>query len=80
MDARRPGPPRHPLYNPFAHDTPKQKRDGTRAEVTAMYRARLLERPELLERVEALRGKTLACWCAPSRATPTCAELADSAR
>ncbi|MFF5146357.1 DUF4326 domain-containing protein [Streptomyces sp. NPDC013157] len=57
--------PRHPLYNPFAYDTPRMKRDGTRAEVMAMYRVYLLERPELLELVAGLRGQTLACWCAP---------------
>ncbi|MFJ8111428.1 DUF4326 domain-containing protein [Streptomyces sp. NPDC096132] len=57
--------PRHPLYNPFAYDTPKKKRDGMRAEVMAMYRAYLLERPALLEQVAELRGRTLACWCVP---------------
>ncbi|MEV2211876.1 DUF4326 domain-containing protein [Streptomyces sp. NPDC050997] len=57
--------PRHPLYNPFAYDTPARKRDGTRAEVMAAYRAYLLERPELLDLVPGLRGRTLACWCAP---------------
>ncbi|MBV2357240.1 DUF4326 domain-containing protein [Streptomyces sp. J2-1] len=57
--------PRHPLSNPFAYDTPRRKRDGTRAEVMAMYRARLLERPDLLDQLPALRDKTLACWCAP---------------
>ncbi|MER6065073.1 DUF4326 domain-containing protein [Streptomyces sp. NPDC001792] len=71
--------PRHPLYNPFAYDTPKKKRDGTRAEVVAMYRAYLLERPELLESVEELRGKTLACWCAPELChADVLAELADA--
>lgn len=71
--------PRHRLYNPFAYDTPKKKRDGTRAEVMAMYRAYLLERPELLESVEELRGKTLACWCAPELChADVLAELADA--
>jgi hypothetical protein len=71
--------PRHPLYNPFAYDTPKRRRDGTRAEVMAMYRAYLLERPELLEQVPDLRGRTLACWCAPERCHgDVLAELADS--
>lgn len=63
--------PQHPLYNPFAYDTPTKKRDGTRAEIMDKYRAYLLERPDLLAQVPALRGKTLACWCAPSSATPT---------
>ncbi|MGD1221219.1 DUF4326 domain-containing protein [Streptomyces krungchingensis] len=57
--------PQHPLYNPFAPDTATKRRDGTRAEVMVKYRAYLLERPELLELVPTLRGKTLACWCAP---------------
>ncbi|MCT9143074.1 DUF4326 domain-containing protein [Streptomyces violarus] len=57
--------PRHPLHNPFAYDTPTRKRDGTRAEVMAKYRAYLLERPDLLALVPELRGKALACWCAP---------------
>jgi hypothetical protein len=57
--------PRHPLYNPFAYDTPRRRRDGTRAEVMAKYRAYLSARPDLLALVPALRGRTLACWCAP---------------
>ncbi|MEU8712633.1 DUF4326 domain-containing protein [Streptomyces sp. NPDC048663] len=70
--------PRHPLANPFAYDTPKKRRDGTRAEVMAMYRAYLLERPELLEQVAQLRGKTLACCCAPELChAHVLAELAD---
>ena len=70
--------PRHPLYNPFAYGTPARKRDGTRAEVMAKYRAHLLERPELLELVPGLRGRTLACWCAPELChAGVLAELAD---
>ncbi|MGW5652062.1 DUF4326 domain-containing protein [Streptomyces humi] len=70
--------PHHPLRNPFAYDIPKKKRDGTRAEVMAMYRAYLLERPELLELVADLRGRTLACWCAPEPChADVLAELAD---
>ncbi|MGW0585890.1 DUF4326 domain-containing protein [Streptomyces sp. NPDC002920] len=72
--------PRHPLCNPFAYDTPKRRRDGTRAEVMSMYRAYLLERPELLELVDGLRGRTLACWCAPLPChADVLAELADVA-
>ncbi|MFF8972657.1 DUF4326 domain-containing protein [Streptomyces sp. NPDC014995] len=71
--------PGHPLSNPFAPDTPAKKRDGTRAEVMARYRARLLERPELLELVPGLRGKTLACWCAPELChADVLAELAEA--
>lgn len=70
--------PGHPLRNPFVHDTPGKKRDGTRAEVMSMYRAYLLERPELLELVTELRGRTLACWCAPELChAHVLAELAD---
>jgi len=57
--------PRHPLYNPFAYDTATRRRDGTRAEVMAKYRAYLLARPDLPALLPALRGRTLACWCAP---------------
>jgi hypothetical protein len=71
--------PRHPLSNPFAYDTPTRHRDGTRAEVMAKYRAYLLERPDLLDLVPALRGRTLACWCAPLVChAEVLAELADS--
>ncbi|MFI6558756.1 DUF4326 domain-containing protein [Streptomyces sp. NPDC050534] len=34
-------------------------------QVMAMYRTHLLERPELLELLPDLRGRTPACWCAP---------------
>jgi hypothetical protein len=45
----------------------------------AMYRAYLLERPELLELVPPLRGRTLACWCAPELChADVLAELADT--
>ncbi|GHK04116.1 DUF4326 domain-containing protein [Streptomyces sp. NPDC003753] len=57
--------PQHPLYNPFQIDTPKKKHDGTREEVMAKYRDHLMGRPDLLALVPELRGKTLACWCAP---------------
>lgn len=39
--------------------------DGTREEVIAKYREYILSKPELLEQLESLRGKTLACWCKP---------------
>ncbi|MFD8999669.1 DUF4326 domain-containing protein [Streptomyces sp. NPDC059582] len=71
--------PRHPLCNPFAYDTATKKRDGSRAEVMAMYRAYLLERPELLDRVVELHGRALACWCAPEPChADVLAELADA--
>lgn len=39
--------------------------DGNRQEVIQKYRAYLLSRPDLLAQLPTLRGKTLACWCAP---------------
>jgi hypothetical protein len=40
--------------------------DGTRDEVIALYAAWLRRQPELIERAKReLRGKDLACWCAP---------------
>lgn len=42
-------------------------RDGTRDEVIAKYRAWLLAQPSLVSRARVeLRGKRLACWCAPA--------------
>jgi hypothetical protein len=40
-------------------------RDGTRAEVIARYEAWLSGRPDLMEALAELRGRDLACWCAP---------------
>lgn len=42
-------------------------RDGTREEVVAMYRERLLLTPPLLESLHELTGKNLSCWCAPEQ-------------
>ena len=39
--------------------------DGTREEVIEKYRQYILKRPYLLAHLEELRGKVLACWCAP---------------
>lgn len=39
--------------------------DGDRDEVIEKYRQRLLKYPALLARIGDLRGKVLACWCAP---------------
>jgi hypothetical protein len=46
--------------NPF-----KIGRDGTREEVIAKYEAWLRAKPELIAALPELRGKDLACWCAP---------------
>lgn len=40
--------------------------DGTRQEVIAAYHLYYLpHKPSLLSRLDSLRGKALACWCAP---------------
>lgn len=56
--------PDSPFANPF-----KSPKDGTRDEVIAKYRewikGRLVNSAFLREELELLRGKTLACWCAP---------------
>ena len=40
--------------------------DGTREEVIEKYRIWLMSQPELIEKAkEELKGKRLACWCAP---------------
>lgn len=46
--------------NPF-----KVGRDGTRAEVIAMYRAWLESRPDLMASFGELRGRVLGCHCKP---------------
>ena len=53
--------------NPFSH------KDGTRAmfkvdtreEAIEKYREYILSRPDLLECLHELKGKTLGCWCKP---------------
>lgn len=73
--------PQHPLYNPFQYDTARKKRDGTRAEIMVKYREYLMARPDLLALVPELRGRTLACWCAPELChADILAEIADSPR
>jgi hypothetical protein len=52
--------PDSPWRNPF-----EIGKDGTREEVIEKYRQNLLSRPDLLERLHELEGKTLACWCKP---------------
>ncbi len=39
--------------------------DGTREEVIAKYRTWLAQQPDLMARLPELKGKVLACWCAP---------------
>lgn len=40
-------------------------RDGSRADVIAKYRTRILAQPDLMGALEELRGRDLVCWCAP---------------
>jgi Domain of unknown function (DUF4326) len=47
-------------HNPFTIG-----RDGTRDEVIALYRLRVLSQPELMAALPELHGKDLICWCAP---------------
>lgn len=39
--------------------------DGSRFDVIQKYRSWILGQPELLQRLYELRGRPLACWCAP---------------
>ena len=41
--------------------------DGSRALVTANYRAWIMQQPKLMAALPELRGKDLLCWCAPER-------------
>lgn len=40
-------------------------RDGNRAEVIRKYRAHVLSRGDLMERLHDLYGHRLGCWCSP---------------
>jgi hypothetical protein len=55
--------------NPYTHIKNKETRAeyvvATRKEAIEKYREYLLNNPELLDKIEQLRGKTLACWCSP---------------
>jgi Domain of unknown function (DUF4326) len=53
--------PQSPFANPFS-----AKRLGSHDAAVEAYAAYLDERPELIGRAKReLRGKDLACWCAP---------------
>jgi Domain of unknown function (DUF4326) len=43
-------------------------KDGTRDEVIALFRERVL--PGLLPRIHELRGRSLVCWCKPLPGRP----------
>lgn len=52
--------------------------DGTREEVISKYRVWLCAQPHLLAALHELKGKVLACWCAPLACHgDVLAELAD---
>jgi hypothetical protein len=54
-------------------------KDGTREEVVAKYRAWVVTQPHLMQSLHELKGKTLACWCAPHACHGhVLAELADN--
>lgn len=40
-------------------------RDGSREDVVRLYKKWLMNNPSLLNSLGELKGKTLACWCAP---------------
>ena len=50
--------PQSPFANPYRIGP-----DGTRAEVIALYRQRILGSTKLLRALPQLRGRPLACWC-----------------
>lgn len=53
-------------------------RDGTRAQVIAMYLHWLQQQPHLMASLHELKGKTLGCWCKPHACHgDVLAELAD---
>jgi hypothetical protein len=56
-----------PFGNPFSHEdgTLAQFKVATRAEAIARFEDYLLASSELQALLPALRGKRLACWCAP---------------
>lgn len=55
--------------NPFTHiknrETKAEHVVSTRKEAIQKYKEYLLNNPDLLDKIEQLRGKTLGCWCSP---------------
>lgn len=66
--------------NPFSH-LPSTKaifKTDTREEAIEMYRKWIMHKPELLESLHELKGKTLCCFCKPKACHgDVLAELAD---
>jgi len=40
-------------------------RDGTRTDVIELYKKWIVTKPELMNELYTLYGKTLGCWCKP---------------
>jgi hypothetical protein len=57
--------------NPFTHiknkDTLAEHVVKSRKEALEKYREYILNNPDLLDKIEQLRGKTIACWCHPRK-------------
>jgi len=55
--------------NPYSHKegTLAKYKVDTREEAIQRYKTHLLDNPDLLAKIEELRGKTLGCWCRPQR-------------
>ena len=53
--------------NPYSHIRDKKTLAefvvSTREEAISKYRDWILQQPQLLEKLESLRGKRLGCWC-----------------
>jgi hypothetical protein len=76
-----------PLANPHDVFQPKKPKpcrscagQHTREQAITLYRAHLTKRPDLLALIPGLRGRTLACWCAPNAChADVLAEIAEHA-
>ena len=67
--------------NPFSHKkgTKAEFLVESREEAIAEYKKWILKQPELLAALPELKGKVIACWCAPLACHGNVlAELADS--
>ena len=57
--------------NPYTHikdkTTKAQYITKTREDAISKYREWILQQPQLLSRLDELRGKRLACWCKPNK-------------
>jgi hypothetical protein len=56
-----------PFANPYkiGKKTYEYPEGMTREDVVKEYRNYILSKPELVEQLPSLKGKKLACWCAP---------------